>query len=137
MSANDPKKERGGEFRASNAVLGLVLILLGVALLAANLGWLNWFMIRRLLELWPLALVVLGLGMVLHRQPWLWLLLSLLLIAAAVAYQLLGVPGPSFRSYSAQPRLSHKYGWQRPGYGLETAGGYLRSRREPGAGGSL
>lgn len=40
--------------------LPILLVVVGLALLAANLGWLSWEGFLRLAELWPLALVAVG-----------------------------------------------------------------------------
>jgi Domain of unknown function (DUF5668) len=41
----------------------LVLILVGVAFLASNLGWLNFSMLEVLRVWWPVVLIVLGVAM--------------------------------------------------------------------------
>lgn len=44
---------------------GVMLIIIGLVLLAANLNWLSWYMIVRL---WPLILVAAGISMLFRRD---------------------------------------------------------------------
>lgn len=50
---------RHGPARRS-VVLPLLLVVVGLALLAANFGWLSWDGLLRIAQLWPLALVAVG-----------------------------------------------------------------------------
>jgi len=54
----------------AQAAIGTILVLLGVFLLADNLGWLRWPYWARFETLWPLALVALGIGLIAKsRRP--------------------------------------------------------------------
>lgn len=54
----------------AQAAIGTILVLLGVFLLAENLGWLHWPYWARFETLWPLVLVALGVGLIAKsRRP--------------------------------------------------------------------
>ncbi|MCL5942243.1 MAG: DUF5668 domain-containing protein [Actinobacteria bacterium] len=68
---------------ASRVLWGLVLILVGGAFLAANLNLLSWDFVLSLWRLWPLILVLLGLGVLFRgRNQWVAALLMLAVLAA-------------------------------------------------------
>lgn len=69
--------------------LPIVLVVVGLALLAANLGWLSWDGLLRIAELWPLALVAIGAD-VLTRGRYRILIVAATLVGAAVLYALGG-----------------------------------------------
>jgi len=50
--------------RSAPAVWPLVLIVVGVVLLAANLGWFNAFALLSLLQYWPVALIAVGVNLI-------------------------------------------------------------------------
>ncbi|MDV3468169.1 DUF5668 domain-containing protein [Stenotrophomonas sp. C3(2023)] len=51
----------------SNLVAAVILILLGLFLLASNLGWTNVSLGRLIITWWPAALVAVGIGMLFGR----------------------------------------------------------------------
>ena len=68
---------------AGRVLWGLVLILVGGAFLAANLNLLSWDFVLSLWRLWPLILVLLGLGVLFRgRNQW---VAALLMLAVLVA----------------------------------------------------
>lgn len=70
---------------AGRALWGLVLILVGGAFLAANLNLLSWDFVLSLWRLWPLVLVLVGLGVLFRgRNQWVGALLMLAVLAAGV-----------------------------------------------------
>lgn len=73
--------------RKPSLFLPVILIGAGVTLLLRNLGFLPAFNWGVLLNLWPLALVVLGLDMMFgHKSPWVGGLIGLLTVGAVVAF---------------------------------------------------
>ena len=51
----------------SNLVAAIVLILVGLFLLASNLGWTNMNMGKLILTWWPVVLVAVGIGLLFGR----------------------------------------------------------------------
>ena len=51
----------------SNLVAAIVLILVGLFLLASNLGWTNLNMGKLILTWWPVVLVAVGIGLLFGR----------------------------------------------------------------------
>ncbi len=71
---------------AGRAIWGLILILIGGAFLAANLGVLDWGFVISLWRLWPLVLVLLGLRVIFRgRNQWAAAALMLAVVAGGVA----------------------------------------------------
>jgi hypothetical protein len=67
-------------------ILPLILIGLGAAFLLANLGYLTPISIRALVDVWPIALILIGIELLLgRRQPWVAFGLQLVALALAVA----------------------------------------------------
>jgi hypothetical protein len=67
-------------------ILPLILIGLGAAFLLANLGYLRPISLRALIEVWPIALILIGIEMLLgRRQPLVAFGLQLVALALAVA----------------------------------------------------
>jgi len=50
-----------------NIVAAILLILIGLFMLASNLGWTNMNLSRLLLTWWPVGLVAVGVGMLFGR----------------------------------------------------------------------
>lgn len=48
---------------------GLVLIIIGAAALAVNLDLMDWTVYLELLDLWPVLLIAIGIGMIFRRMP--------------------------------------------------------------------
>jgi hypothetical protein len=48
---------------AGRAIWGAIVVILGLVLLAANFGWVDWGFVISLWQLWPLILILIGLGM--------------------------------------------------------------------------
>ncbi len=73
---------------------GLVLAVLGVLLLAGNLGWLDPGFIVSLWRLWPLILVVIGINMILgERNRRLAVILTLVVVLAGLLFAWIGWQG--------------------------------------------
>lgn len=49
-------------------IWGLVVVVAGILLLAASLGWLDWAFLLSLLQLWPVVLVLIGIQLLLGRS---------------------------------------------------------------------
>lgn len=63
---------------------GIFWILVGLVILANNLGWLSWWVWADLLHLWPLLLIAIGLELIVKKSKLQWLgYLSTLLIVGA------------------------------------------------------
>ncbi|NLG67141.1 MAG: hypothetical protein GX536_05440, partial [Actinobacteria bacterium] len=54
--------------KTGRLIWGLIIIIVGVLLLAASLGWVSWYFLLSLLQLWPLALVLIGVHLLLNRR---------------------------------------------------------------------
>lgn len=79
-TAPKPRRSMGG------VIVPLLLIGLGVAFLAANLGYLPPVSLRAVLSLWPLVLVLVGLEILLaKREPLLALATQILVIVVGIA----------------------------------------------------
>ena len=48
---------------AGRVIWGLIVLVLGVLLLAANFGWIDRGFVLSLWQLWPLILVLIGIGL--------------------------------------------------------------------------
>jgi hypothetical protein len=82
----NPSIEKPAPRSLGGLILPLILIGLGVAFLLANLGYLPPISIRALADVWPIALILIGIEVLLgRRQPLLGLGLQLVAIALAVA----------------------------------------------------
>lgn len=72
--------------RRRGLLLPLILIAVGGAFLAANLGYLPPISVRALFQLWPLLLILPGIEMLVgRREPYVALAIEILVIAGAVA----------------------------------------------------
>jgi hypothetical protein len=90
-----PRRSMGG------VIVPLLLIGLGAAFLAGNLGYLPPISLRAVLGLWPLVLILVGLEVLFaRRQPLLALALQLLVIALGVAL-VAGQPSGLFKPNTA------------------------------------
>lgn len=54
--------------KTGRLIWGLLIVIVGVLLLAASLGWVSWYFLLSLLQLWPLALVLIGIYLLLNRR---------------------------------------------------------------------
>lgn len=54
--------------RRSSGVLPIVLILVGVIVLIGNFGWMSWGSVVDILDLWPVALLAIGVDMLTHGR---------------------------------------------------------------------
>ena len=80
-SAPAPRRDRPRR----GLLFPLVLVVLGAALLAGNLGYLAPISARALFDLWPVLLILAGIEVALgRRQPWVALVIEILVIAAAL-----------------------------------------------------
>ncbi len=94
MTPNDeprgPERDRAAR---GTPVLPFLLIVIGALLLASQFGWIDWFDWRVLIDLaqlWPLALIALGID-ILTRGRWRLWIVGGTLIAAVVAVQVFGL----------------------------------------------
>ncbi|NLE74173.1 MAG: hypothetical protein GX604_06065 [Actinobacteria bacterium] len=54
--------------KTGRLIWGLLIVIVGVILLAASLDWISWHFLLSLLQLWPLALVLVGVHLLLNRR---------------------------------------------------------------------
>lgn len=54
--------------RTGRLIWGLLVVIIGVLLLAASLGWVSWYFLLSLLQLWPVALVLIGIYLLFNRR---------------------------------------------------------------------
>ena len=75
---------------AGKISIGFLLIALGVLLLLANLGVIEWFHFAMIFDLWPLILIIAGVNVIFKKNPYvtigMWILLIILLILYGVYY---------------------------------------------------
>ena len=74
---------------ARRAIWGAVVIFLGLVLLAANFGWVDWGFVLSLWQLWPLILILIGLGLLFrdsHRTLGAVLMLVVVVLGIGLAW---------------------------------------------------
>lgn len=92
--------------RRNQVVLPLVLIVLGVLVLAANLGWLSWGRVWDVLNLWPVLLIAVGVDL-LTAGRYRWIVAGLTIVVVALAMTgrvplLNGAAGPAAQTHDVQ-----------------------------------
>lgn len=74
-----------GDMSIGRLLVGLVLVVFGLSVLFANLGWTEWSFVFALLNLWPLLLIIVGLYLLLgSTRPTLAMILTVLLVLGGV-----------------------------------------------------
>lgn len=82
MSQSEPR-------RRNQIALPILLIVVGVVVLAANLGWLAWGSLWDLLSLWPVLLIAIGADLLTAgRYRWIIVVVTLLVLALAMTGRL-------------------------------------------------
>ena len=74
---------------ARRAIWGAIIIVLGLVLLAANFGWVDWGFVLSLWQLWPLILILIGLGLLFrdsHRTLGAILMLVVVVLGIGLAW---------------------------------------------------
>lgn len=72
--------------RPGRFVGGLIVVLVGILLLAASLGWVDWGFLLSLLQLWPVILILVGVSLLVGRaHPTLTAIIMGLVLVATVA----------------------------------------------------
>jgi hypothetical protein len=91
-----PPPPGGGEQRAARRIgaAPIILIAIGLLLLLANFGWFRWSDVFRLLSLWPLALIAVGVDMLTQGRYRLPVWIGALVVAVVLWGSNLGATGP-------------------------------------------
>jgi hypothetical protein len=79
---------------ARRVIWGAIVLVLGILLLAANFGWIDWTFVLSLWRLWPLILVLIGVGLLFRdRNQTLGAVIMLLIVLAGVGIAWLSYNG--------------------------------------------
>lgn len=72
--------------RLGRLIWGLLIVLFGILLLGTNLGWWDMSVWNRLVDLWPLILIILGIGIVFQDNNPVGLILILIVVLFGISY---------------------------------------------------
>ncbi len=80
-------------------LLGLVFILAGAVIFLVNMGYSTWAFFNRLVEFWPVLLILLGISLIWGREIPRWFALVMVLIMLSIVVLLalnyrMPIPGP-------------------------------------------
>jgi NADH-quinone oxidoreductase subunit L len=90
---------------AGRVIWGLIILVLGVLLLAANFGWIDWGFVLSRWQLWPLILVLIGIGLLFRGRN------QALGAVVMVVVVLLGI-GLAWVMYAGESPLPHRLTYQ-------------------------
>jgi hypothetical protein len=133
---------------AGRLTWGIVVLAVGGLLLAANFGAVSWGFLASLWQLWPLILILIGLGMLFRRSnPYIGALVMILVIGAGVGlawaawngngfgslndYQITSVPATQVSSAEAQISMGASKLTLHGNVGNQFVSGVSRSRQKP------
>lgn len=77
----------------SKITVGGVLIVLGVLLLLANMGIIDWFHFEMIFDLWPMLLIMAGVNIIFKKNPYVNMGMWILFILTLILY---GIYAPNF-----------------------------------------